>query len=217
MRRLAIAIFVTGSTLLAGCAMGQKVDLKGTVSGEADELRRMQLAMIRALSDQGKDEAALAFLDDYQMRFPNDPEALALRGEALLRVGKVEEAEAVFQRMFKNNVRPAADYGLGQVCAAHNDWVGAAAHFSDAVRLAPTNARYLNNYGYTLLELGKMSQAYDILGRAYELKPGNNRTRNNYILAAERSGHDSEVTKALQTANATDRADIMNFIRSWTP
>lgn len=218
MRRLAIAMMlVVGSTLLSGCAEFHKADTQDTVSGEADELRQMHLAMIRGLIDQGKDEAALAFLDDYEMRFPNDREARAMRGEALLRVGKLKEAEALFQTMLKSNDRPEADFGLGQVSAGSGDWNTAATHFYDAARLAPTNARYLNNYGYALLEVGRAKDAYDVLSRAYELTPGDNRTRNNYVLAAERSGHDVAVTKALQTASAADRADIMNFVQGWTP
>lgn len=218
MRRLAIATFMAGCTLLAGCtAVHKVVDTQETPSDEADDLRRMHLAMIRGLIDQGKAEAALAFLDDYEMRFPHDLEARAMRGEALLRVGKFAEANALFQDLLKSNYRPQADFGLGEVSASSGDWATATGHFYDAARLAPTNARYLNNYGYALLEVGRAADAYDVLGRAYELTPGDNITRNNYILAAERSGHDVAATKALQTASAADRDDVMNFVRSWTP
>lgn len=218
MRMIFLALVVATGLALAGCAgirNSDSSDHSGT--GVPEDIRHMHLSIIRGLSDQGKPQAALAFLDDYELRFPNDPEARNLRGEALLRIGRRDEAESVFQALYDTGVRPAADFGLGQAHAAKGEWRVAAKHFEHAVAMAPTNARYLNNYGYALLKLGRLEEAYNALARATELDPKDDRARNNYVLAAARSGREIQAKRVLAKLKSKERASVAAFVRSWRP
>jgi Flp pilus assembly protein TadD len=57
-----------------------------------------------------------------------------------------------------------------------------------AVELAPRNARYLNNLGFSLFLRGKLSDAITFLGRAARLDPTNRRVRSNLGFAYAGTG-----------------------------
>jgi Flp pilus assembly protein TadD len=217
MRTFVIAMLVSTPLLLGGCSMFRGGDVRDPGPNGSDEMRSMHLSMIRALSDSGKVQAALAFLDDYEIRFPEDREARALRAEALLRVGRREESQVMFRKLLEEDYRPAADFGLGQVHAAYRDWHAASKYFGEAARRAPTNVRYLNNYGYALMKIDDAKAAYNVLARAYQLKPNDERTRNNFILAATHSGHQADANKALGTIDTNDRESVTAFVQGWSP
>ena len=215
MRSSPLALAFVSALALTACA--QTPDLAEAAVNVPDEIRRMHLSVVRGLSDQGKPQAALAFLDDYDLRFPADPEAKAVRGEALLRTGRRAEAERLFQGLYDTGHRPAADFGLGQARAASGDWVAAARHFEDAVRLAPTNVRYLNNCGYALLKVGRFEEAYQTLARATQLDPKDERARNNFVLAAMRSGRTLQAERVLAALESSERESVAAFVARWVP
>lgn len=217
MRMTPAVLVVAIGLALTGCAGTRTSDSSDPKTAVPDDIRRMHLSVIRGLSDQGKPQAALAFLDDYELRFPKDPEARNLRGEALLRIGRRDEAQAVFQALYDAGIRPAADFGLGQASAAKGEWTVAVMHFEHAVGMAPTNVRYLNNYGYALLKTGRLEEAYQALARATELDPKDDRARNNYVLAATRSGREAQANRVLARLNSEARASVAAFVRRWRP
>lgn len=175
------------------------------------------LALIRGMNDKGQSQAALAFLDDYLRRNPNDIEGLTLRGDALLRTGQIDAAEAVYVDLDKRRVQPAAAFGLGQVRAKVNDWAGASAQFARAAQAAPTDTRILNNYGFALLKLQQYPKAYDVLARATQLSPDNQQIKTNFVIAALNSGHDREAQATLAAMPAAERDNTLSFARSWKP
>lgn len=175
------------------------------------------LSVVRGLIDQGQYQAALAHLDEYLKGRPKDPKAWALRGEAYIRLDKLDEAQAVFVSLDRARVQPEGAFGLGQVAARRNKWDDAVANFARAAAAAPTDSRILNNYGYALLERGNWTLAYDILGRATELAPTNEQIRVNYMIAAAKAGHGDMVLSAANSFPEDKRADTLSFVRSWTP
>ena len=215
MRALAI---VVGATLFLGaCAGGMEIGSPSASQNTSPEMRAMYLSVIRNLAAQGKPEAALAFLDDYDGKYPDDPEAREIRGDALLRVARRDEAAKVFRALDEDGYHAAAKFGLGQVSALASDWAAAAGLFEAAVRLAPTNVRYLNNSGYALLKTGKSAEAYRVLARTVELAPKDETARNNYILAAMRSGHEADAKRALAALGERDREKVVAFVAGWSP
>lgn len=178
--------------------------------------RDMYLSAVRALLQQNKAQAAIAFLEDYERRFPDDMNAWSLRGEALVRSGDAAGAEAVYTRLFRRGVRPEADFGLGQVHAIRGQWWRALTRFKDAADMAPANPRYLNNYGYALLKNGKVDLGYKMLARAFELDPKNPQLRNNYILAAHVAGRREETMRALGGLPHGELEGVMRMLSEWS-
>ena len=217
MSRVPALIMACALATLTACAASDNAKLDAAAAQGSEEVRKIHLSVIRGMLDQGKSQAALAFLDDYKIRFPNDLDASALRGEALLLTGNRDAAEAIFQELLKKDFRPLADFGLGQAYAAKGAWAQATPYYANAVRLDPTNVKYLNNLGYALLKIGDAESAYRYLARATQLDPRDNYVRNNYILAASRSGRVAEVDHALGQFDSEHRKRVTNFIYGWTP
>lgn len=188
-----------------------------TAREASDSESRVYLAGIRGLIEQGQNQAALAHLDEYIKQHPKDTEAWALRGEAYIKLDKLDEAEAVFVSLDKAKVLPTGAFGLGQVAARRGKWEDAVGHFARAATAAPTDSRILNNYGYALLMRSNWALAYDILARATELAPTSEQIRVNYMIAAAKSGHGDAVLTAANLFPEDKRAETLTFVRSWTP
>lgn len=217
--RIALAVLWAGLSL-AAC---QTAPVSGrTISGEqtlppTPQEDQVLLTSIRAMNEKGQSQAALAFLDEYLKRNPNDIEALTLKGEALLRTNQLDAADQVYVALDRRRIQPAAAFGLGQVRARYNDWNGAAPQFARAAEVAPADTRILNNYGYSLLKLQQYPQAYDVLARAVQLSPDNQQIKTNYLIAALNGGHEREAESMIATLPGAERDSIITFVRSWKP
>lgn len=174
---------------------------------DAARERDLYLAVIRNLNDDGKGHAAIAYLDDYDQRYPADMRARLLRADCLAGTGEFVQAQALYQSLVADPVQAAAAYaGLGGIAAARGDWAGAAAAYRRAVALAPTQPGYRNDLGYALLRQDKATEALFILRQAHELSPGNARVRNNLLLALIRAGHRADADSMLRSIiDADDR------------
>lgn len=219
-RRRPVLAGLCAALALAGCQTAPATPR--TAAGEqtmppTPQEDQVFLALIRGMNDKGQSQAALAFLDDYLKRNPNDIGGLTLRGDALLRTGQIDAAEAVFVDLDRRRVQPAAAFGLGQVRAKVNDWAGASAQFARAAEAAPTDTRILNNYGFALLKLQQYPKAYDVLARAVQLSPDNQQIKTNFVIAALNSGHDREAQATLAAMPAAERDNTLSFARSWKP
>jgi Flp pilus assembly protein TadD len=216
MKRTRIAFVAAVVTTLGACAADGTTgaDAFGGADAAAED-RQVYLGMVSRIADRGQAQAALAFLDEYELRHPRDADAWSLRGGALLQTGDLAGAEAAFLWLHGKGHRPVADYGLGRVAAARGDWAEAAKNFSKAVELAPSNARYLNNLGYAQLQLGQFDAAYAALARAVQLDPANIVTRNNFILAADRSGRREEVARAMRKLDEGEQKRVSAMIETW--
>lgn len=214
-----IIVALLGMALLSGCVTAGSDRQAASFGGAGSEQEaELYLSVIQSLHEQGKSQAALAFLDDYNRRYPNDYRAWVMRGEALMAAGRVDEAEQVFLAIENEPVGAAAQLGLGQVSASRGNWNMAVAYLAEATRLAPTSARVLNNYGYALLKLDRTDEARRVLGRAVELAPGNDQVRNNLLLATYRDGDESAAIQAVGALDdAGERQRLMEFVTEWTP
>lgn len=218
LRSLVLAL--CAALTLAGCKSAPVASR--TASGETTTSPSAQedevlLTLVRNMNDKGQSQAALAFLDDYLKRNPNDVEALTMKGDALLRTGQVDAAEAVFLGLDRRRIQPAAAFGLGQVRAKVNDWNGAVTQFARAAEAAPTDTRILNNYGFALLKQQQYPKAYEVLARATQLNPSSQQVRTNYLIAALNSGHEREAAAAAALLPPEEREATLSFVRSWKP
>lgn len=81
---------------------------------------------------------------------PNDPRLVFNLGNALTQQGKYEEAVAAyeqFKRMSSDPVqRAAADYNIGNIHGAQQEWAKAADRYRESLRSNPGDAQAQHNY-----------------------------------------------------------------------
>lgn len=206
--------------LLAGCSLDTLATRQpGTLAdAQAESDRSLYLSSIAGLIDTDRPQAALAFLEDYQNRWPQDPRALTLQGRALLSVGDVSGARQSYENALESAQTAEALIGLGRVAALEQDWVVAQTRFAEALELEPANARALNNYGYALLKLGLAEDAYPWLERASELDPNNVQIAVNVMVAAWFSSRREEAERIIASFELpSERARAASLLNEWSP
>lgn len=200
---------------LAACA-----HVAGGTTGEAisqeEKDQEIFLSLVSSINDSGKSQAALAFLDDYLSRYPDDERALLLKADALVKNRELEAAAEIYQGLLANGVSPRAEVGLGRVKAAQARWREAASHLRIAYRHSPSDPELLNDLGYALLQVSDTEQGYRMLARAYELRPTDEVIRNNFILSAARTGRTKQVDAVLRSVDNVERVKLGLFLRQWT-
>lgn len=153
-----------------------------------DDARSQALyfTVIAKLRQDGKSHAALAYLDDFDRRYPGDMKARLLRADCLLGIGGLVQAEALYRSLIAGPEGAAAQSGLGHVAAARGDWAAAVAAHRRAAAIDPVNAAYRNDLGYALLRAGNRDGALFALRQASELDPANAVIAANLTLALGR-------------------------------
>ncbi len=158
--------------------------LEGELRLRAGDLRGMD--RIRVLLERGSRPGVLAALQVLQTlerwedlldgvataleRFPGDRTIRFVRGTALERLGRREEAVAVFQKLIADDPHDAAAANyLGYM------WADAGEHLEEALDLIrravqedPDSSAYLDSLGWVYFKLGKLEEAERWLRRAVE-------------------------------------------------
>jgi tetratricopeptide (TPR) repeat protein len=110
---------------------------------------------------------ALNVADDLLRLDAEDPQALALRGEILSRMGRSDEAIAALRAATKFNPNlPSARLRLGELYSERQDWSSACLELSAAVELAPTDPRAMQRLAVALRGLGQSGEAVQVCRRA---------------------------------------------------
>jgi Flp pilus assembly protein TadD len=171
--------------------------------------RGFHLALIEDLRRSGKPHAALAHLDAFDKQYPRAADAAVLRGDCLVDLKDFAGAAAVYRTLLGGPQAAAAQAGLARVEALNGRWPMAADHYARAVALAPTQASYLNDYGFALLNAGRAGDALFRLQQAAELAPADAKVRNNLILALDATGDRAGAQRLLASVpDAGERAEI---------
>jgi len=200
---------------LSACVPGAAPQTDATLPAEAD--RDVFLTLAASIAEGGKPQAALAYLDDYLIRYPDDDRALLLKADCLARTGHPNEAKNIYERLAARTASPPAVAGLGRIAAGKGDWATAAGRFAQAYGQTPSDPRLLNDYGYALLMTGHPGQAFTVLARAHELKPGDPFIRTNFLLAAQALGRRGDISKTLAPLSAPERQRLLAFLETWRP
>jgi Flp pilus assembly protein TadD len=180
---------------------------------DAKRSQTVFLTIVAGLRDQGKAQAALAYLDEFDRQFPGVPYAALLRAQCLMDVGRPEEAKPVFAKLARGDYAAAAQAGLGSVAAARDDWAHAVGNFREASRLEPAAPQYANDLGFAQVKLGDYGGGVDMLGRASQLAPDNRFIRNNLILGLHLSGRDQEAARVIEAiAEPKERAQAQQLL-----
>ncbi len=114
--------------------------------------------------EAGQFTEALKQIDRVVAVTPDDPKALLLRGRIVLEMGRLESAAAEFKRA--HELDPSCDeclYYLGVVFQRWGRDEEALANYSAAFAIEPTNTHYLLSDAETLLALGRVAEAKQLV------------------------------------------------------
>lgn len=173
---------------------------------EAPDTRGLYLQLIRQARTDGRPRAALAYLDDFERRYPGDAEARLLRVNSLIDLQQIDAAEAVALP------DETADGGVsavrGHLLAARGRWAEAAAFYEQASRANPADPLLRNALGYALLRAGQVGAAIEALRGASDLAPAMTVIRNNLLLALMVAGRGPEAEARLRGTDGTLRRKL---------
>lgn len=122
------------------------------------------------LAFQRKDYGALLARTDRALDYgPYEHQAHLLRGEALLKLGRVEEAEDAYRRVLDYHPHFANAYnGLGYVAYTQGNLTEAARLYEKAIDLVPKHLHAIYNLGIVRQDQGRKDEAADLYLRSFE-------------------------------------------------
>jgi Flp pilus assembly protein TadD len=148
----------------------------------------------------GDAEAARTTYEESVANHPNDPEALHNLGQALIRLGKVDEAIPRFERAAalapdKWAYRFNLAYAAGQL----SQWDRAATVYRQAAAISPTDGASQFNLAMALHKKGADAAAIPEFEKAIELAPNEPSFRLSLGISLEKVGHIVEAANAYRT------------------
>jgi Flp pilus assembly protein TadD len=155
--------------------------------------RGLYLQLIHQARADGRARAAIAYLDDFERRYPGDADARLLRVNALLDLGDVDEAEEAAEAL----PHGGGDAVRGHLLAARGRWAEAIGHYQRAVMGSPADPMIRNALGYAQLRAGRTASAIESLRGAIDLAPGSAVIRNNLLLALFAGGQKTQAEMLL--------------------
>jgi hypothetical protein len=160
------------SLLLSFLFLGQTLDSRGGRSSAQRQDADRLTALMRDSSFREADKLAAALLADPAA----DARTQAICGLAVLKAGRVREAEAIFDKVIlRSPDNPEAHLGLGRIGRIRNDTDSAISHFRRAIPASAFYEEALRHLWRTTWDRGFVSELHEV-----------------YKLAEERYGRESK-------------------------
>lgn len=164
---------------------------------------QVHLDLVRNMIDKEQYYAALAHLEQIESSGEElSPEVRYLKAEALRKMGRLQEAEAVYRSLEGTPLAGQAEHGLG-LLLARTDVNSALGHLERAVKADPTNADYRNDLGYSYMLLGRFDLARAQFSTAMQLKK-DARSTNNLIVLLLIEGREEDAAALAARAQISD-------------
>lgn len=164
----------------------------------------LYLQLIEGLQQRRMHYAALAHLDAFDQKWPDNRQAQLLRADALRHTGSLDEAAVIYQRLTGKNPMPQALHGLGLIAVAKGQHEAGERLLVQANRLAPIDARILNDLGYVQMKAGRYGPARTNLAKAFELDPGNAQAGANLALLHMQLQEDGQAERMMRRLGMTE-------------
>lgn len=175
-----------------------------------EETRGLYLQLIHQARADGRARAALAYLDDFDRRYPGDADARLLRINSLIDLGQIDAAEAV---PLPGEAGGAVAAVRGHLLAARGRWADAVPSYREAASASPADPLLRNALGYAQLRSGAVRQAVESFRGALDLAPGDEVIRNNLLLAQTVGGERTVVDAGLrQIRDGEARATLRRML-----
>ena len=177
-------------------------------------------AHIRALLADGKPDQALGVADGRLAQAPDDLEARGWRARALVRLGRIPQAEAEYRKVLS----AAPDdtdilYGLGDALARQQRFEEALAPLERARQLSPSRGDVEALRGRVLRALGRRDEARAAFREAARLEPGSTEAKAGLTSLEEEPRHEFVVGTDIDAFNYTDTAGAFtaSLTSHWDP
>lgn len=211
---LGLALLISG---LNGCTL-PPVSPAGTQAGGAcssdlNPTDNTRLAGIEQLLREGKPYAALAQLDALAAQGVRPPQVDLARADALRRIDRPEQAEALYRSLLGSCLQARAWHGLGLLQAQRSQQADSIASLERARNLQPTDARVRNDLGYALLLAQRFDDARFEFLTVLELAPGDARAARNLVLLTFREGR-ADKARELATSLGLDAATVARLAQT---
>jgi tetratricopeptide (TPR) repeat protein len=117
-------------------------------------------------------EDVVGLLDEYVARYPNDPYILNLKAAQAWELGRLEEAERLYQRLAEISPNWVIAYNmLGYTNMGRGRFAEAEEYFKSYRFIAPDQANPYDSLGELFITVGRYDEAQETLERALEIKP----------------------------------------------
>jgi tetratricopeptide (TPR) repeat protein len=119
-----------------------------------------------------RSEDAIAILDEYVAKYPNDPYILNQKALRTWHLGELEEAERLYQRLVEISPNWVIAYNqLGYITMMQGRFAEAEEYFKSYRFIAPDQANPYDSLGELFITVGRYDEAQETLERALEIKP----------------------------------------------
>lgn len=183
-----LAVALSGCTLPAHTQGQAGVQADGACGADLNPTDNTRLAGIDQLLREGKPYAALAQLDALAAQGTRPPQVDLARADALRRIDRLEQAEALYRGLLNGCLQGRAWHGMGLLQAQRGLHADSIASLERARNLQPTDARVRNDLGYALLLAQRFDDARFEFLTVLELVPGDARAARNLVLLTLREG-----------------------------
>ncbi len=215
LRKLTGTAVLIGS--LCGCALppGSVAGAQpgGACGSELNPTDNTRLAGIEQLLREGKPYAALAQLDALAAQGTRPPQLDLARADALRRIDRPGQAEALYRNLLNTCLQGRAWHGLGLLQAQRGQQADSIASLERARNLQPTDARVRNDLGYALLLAQRFDDARFEFLTVLELAPGDARAARNLVLLTLREGR-ADKARELATSLGLDAATVARLAQA---
>jgi len=119
-----------------------------------------------------RSEDAIAILDEYVAKYPNDPYILNQKALRTWHLGELEEAERLYQRLVEISPNWVIAYNqLGYITMMQGRFAEAEEYFKSYRFIAPDQANPYDSLGELFITVGRYDEAEETLEKAIEIKP----------------------------------------------
>lgn len=119
--------------------------------------------LIRACDETGDTHSALRGLDHYLAQRPTDSATLGVKGQQLVRLGRLHEAEPIFQRAAELSGNAALYHDLGLCRQLLGNPAGAAVAYHEAIQRGHTDHRTRLRLAQCLRATGRIKEYYETI------------------------------------------------------
>jgi Flp pilus assembly protein TadD len=190
-----------GKPMLGAPAFAAQHEVLAEDLSQPEARATAQLDVLQGLVDAGLVAQALGVATDIRAAGVKSPRLDLLQARAMHAQGMTTQAAEMLRGVVKKQPRNEEAWSvLGLVLSDGKDLGGATAALEHAHRLAPRDAKVLNNLGYLLMAKGQTQRAVEMFSAAIVQDPSSARSRNNLGFALARLERDGDAMAAFGAA-----------------
>jgi tetratricopeptide (TPR) repeat protein len=152
-------------------AKKMREEVLATDTSKLTPRERFFIERARAYHEE-RSEDIVALVDEYVAKYPNDPYILNEKAIRTWRLGELEEAERLYQRLVEINPNWVIAYNqLGYITMMQGRFTEAEEYFKSYRFIAPDQANPYDSLGELFITVGRYDEAEESLEKALVIKP----------------------------------------------